>query len=167
MLDVRRVFLHKPEVVFPRFLLGAVIPLDRIEDVAFGGQRGRDARADHIADRRQRLEIERVGHGHPERRLFPRQRQEQVLPHVARRNALDFRKRFRKIFRGQQGDFQLLGQSLDHVFRSREPQIDQNPADLVAALFLQLKRLLQIPGIHKSPIDQHLAQPFGQRDNGK
>ena len=94
--------------------------------------------------RRARLEIQRIGHRQRDRVIVQRDRQAAELAQKFRGERFGFgRNRGRTVDR-EQRNLQLLGQRGEHVAHGDEAQIDQDLAELVAALALQFQRAVEI-----------------------
>ena len=82
------------------------------------------------------------------------------------REPFDFRRGGRRPVHRHQRHAQLIGERRQHVALRDEPHIDQNLAELVAALRLQFERALQVFGLDLLPLDQDLAQALVARRPG-
>ena len=120
-------------------LLGAlaVVLVDGVEDVLFGGQRGFDFQAGEGAYGRDGVEIQRIGHGQREGGVLHGQRNEAALAHEACRESFEFGRRRGRGIDGDERQGELFGERREDVPRRDEAHVDQDLAQLVAAFALQ------------------------------
>ncbi len=136
----------------------AVVFLDGVEDFLLGGERGLDLQPGEGPQCRHGFEIQRIGHRHRERGTGHRQRERAALPQEAVRQPVDLRRRGRRLVDRHQRDPELVGKRRQHIALRDQPHVHQDLAQLVAALFLQFQRALQVFGLDLATLPQNLAQ---------
>ena len=87
-----------------------------------------------------------------------RDREAAALAQESRRQLLDFGRRRRRAVDRDQRDAELIGERGQHVALRDEPHVDQDLAELVAALLLQFERAVEVFLRDLPTLDQHLAQ---------
>ena len=135
--------------------------VDGVENFLLARQRRLHAQPADAAHRRNGLEIQRVGHGDSHRRIVHCHWKETALPHETRGKVLDFGGHRRRLIERGQRHAELFGERRQDVAHRDEAEVDQNLAQLVAALFLEFKRAIQVTLLDLVPLDQHFAQPHG------
>jgi len=139
------------------FLRLAVVTVDGVENLPFGGEHGLDAQTREAAHGGDGLEIERIAHGDAQRGILERERNETALPHETRREPFGFLSCGRRAVDRDQRHVQLFRERGQQVPHRDKAQIDENPADFFAAFLLDLERPLQILWRDEPPLDQHFA----------
>ena len=134
--------------------------VDGVEDFLLGGERGAGpAGRVKRAHRGDGLEIQRIGH----------REREAVDPSSATGMTRHWRRKRARApsISGATGGgpstrdqrhAKLLGERGQHVAQGDEAQVDQDLAELVAALLLQFERALEIFGLDLAALDQDLAE---------
>src|SRR6266513_5964928 len=117
----------------------AVVFVDGVENFLLARQRRLHAQPAEAAHRRNGLEIQRVGHGDSHRRIVHCHWKETALPHETRGKVLDFGGHRRRLIERGQRHAELVGERRQDVAHRDEAEVDQNLAQLVAALFLEFK----------------------------
>ncbi len=82
-----------------------------------------------------------------------------ALAQEAVRQAFDFGRGGRSAIERDQRDTELIGERGEHVALGDEAHIDQDLAELIAALLLQFERALEILRLDLAALDQDLAEP--------
>ena len=106
----------------------------------------RDLETGEGAHRRDGFEIQRIGHGERERRFRQRHGIRAALAQEALREAFDFGRGRRRPVHRDQRQAELVGKRRQHVALGDEAHVDENLAQLVAALVLQFERAFQVFG---------------------
>jgi hypothetical protein len=136
----------------------AVVLVDGVDDILFGGQRGFDLQAGEGAHGRDGIEVQRIGHGQREGGILDSQRDEAALAHEARREPFELGRRGRRRIQRDQRQAELFGERRQHVARRDEAHVDQDFAQLVAAFFLQFEGAFEIFGLDQAAGDEHLPK---------
>ena len=92
-----------------------------------------------------------------------RQRKGAALAQEAVREAVDFGRGGRRLVHRDQRHAELLGERRQHVALRDQPHVDQDLAELVAALALQFERAFEVFRLDLAALDEHLAQAHGAR----
>ena len=141
----------------------SVVLLDGVQDFLLRGQHRLDLQPGEGAHGRDGFEIQRVGHGDGQGGIGQRHREGPALPQEAVRKAVDLGRRRRRVVQRDHRHAELIGKRRQHVALGDEAHIDQNLAQLVAALFLDLQGALQVFGLDLLAIHQDFAQAHGAR----
>ena len=144
----------------------AVVAVDGVEDFLLGGERGADLQAGEGAHGGDGLEIQRIGHREREDVVRQGDGNGAALAQEAVREAFDFGSGGRRAIHRHQRDAELIGERGQHVALGDEAHVDQDLAELVAALLLQFERALEILGLDLAALDQDLAQAQVARAEG-
>ena len=141
----------------------AVMLLQGVQDLRFGSQRGANFQSGERAHRRDGLEIQRIGHRQRQRGIGQGQGKDAALAQKALRETLDFGGRGRRLVHRHDGNAELVGKRRQHVALGDQAHIDQDLAELLAALLLQFEGALQIFRLDLVALDQNLAEPHRAR----
>ena len=136
----------------------AVIAVDGVEDFLLGGERGPDLQAAEGAHGGDGLEIQRIGHRDGEDVVRQRDGKGAALAQEAMRQAFDFGRGGRRAIHGDQRDAELIAERGEHIAVGDGAHVDQDFAELIAALLLEFQRALDIFGLDLAAFQQDLAE---------
>ncbi len=136
----------------------AVVAVDRVEDFLLRREPRLTVSRCRTADRRARLEIQRIGHGQRDRVIVQRHGKAAELAQESGESVSVSGETAGGPSMRQQRNLQLLGQRRQHVAHGDEAQVDQDLAQLLAALLLQFERAVEILRGDQLPLDQDLAK---------
>ena len=137
----------------------AVIAVDGVEDFLLGGERGAHLQAAERAYGGDGLEIQRIGHRDGEDVVRERDGDGAALAQEAVRQAFDFGRGRRSAIDRDQGDIELIAEGGEHVAVGDGAHVDQNFAELIAALELEFEGALDILRLDFAAFQQDLAEP--------
>ena len=135
----------------------AVVFVDGVDDLLLGREHGADLETGAVAHGGDGFDIQRIGHRERDGMIFAAHRQAAELPQEARRERFGFGRDEGRGVDGNQRHFQLFRERRQNIAHGDETHVDQRFADLVAALFLQLERPLQVFLGDQLTLDQNLA----------
>ncbi len=143
------------------FVLGAlaVVAVDGVDDLLLRGDAGQHREAGAGGHRGAGFEIQRIGHGQRDGVIVLGDGKTAKLAQEARRERFKLRRNGGRRFDGEDGDLQLLGERAQNVALGDEAEIDQDLAQLVAALALQFQRAVEVLLRDLTTLDEDLAQP--------